>query len=217
MSPLIKICGLTSPAAIGAAVRAGATHLGFVFFPGSPRELTPDDAAALIGAVPEGIITVALVRAQDIDLTAEICAKMNPGALQVYGLEAAGAVPPYRARFDRPLILPVPVRDAASLDAAVALEDVADYLLFDAKSEGHGMPGGTGAAFNWELLKGRRFACPWFLAGGLAPENVARAIARSGTRGVDVSSGVEEGPGHKSERKIADFVAAARRAFAQME
>ncbi|MDE1939501.1 MAG: N-(5'-phosphoribosyl)anthranilate isomerase, partial [Alphaproteobacteria bacterium] len=116
-------------------------------------------------------------------------------------------------RFGLPVIKAISIAEAADFDAVPEYEIAADLLLFDAKApDGAPRPGGHGAAFDWQLLRGRSFSHPWLLAGGLTPDNVARAIAASGAPGVDVSSGVETAPGVKSTQLIADFVSAARKA-----
>jgi len=118
-----------------------------------------------------------------------------------------------RSRFGIPIIKALAISEPGDLAKVAAYDDVAEMLMFDAAPAANASrPGGHGAAFDWQLLNGRSFARPWFLAGGLTPENVVRAIAVSGAKMVDVSSGVESAPGIKSPTRIADFAAAAKQA-----
>jgi phosphoribosylanthranilate isomerase len=136
---------------------------------------------------------------------------VRPDFFQLHGREAPARAAGIRARFGIPLIKALPVSEPGDLAKASAYDDVVDMILFDAAPAADATrPGGHGAAFDWQMLAGRQFPNPWFLAGGLHPENVAHAIHVSGAAMVDVSSGVESAPGVKSESRIADFVAAAR-------
>jgi len=211
MSILVKICGINSAEAADAAVRAGADFGGLVFHPKSPRHLTLDAGRALAERLRERLRLVVLVADADDAAIAAAVAAVQPDYLQLHGHETPERAGQIRARFALPVIKAVAVAEAADFAQVPAYETVADMLLFDAKSDGGALrPGGHGAAFDWQLLRGRRFARPWLLAGGLTQANVARAVAASGAAGVDVSSGVETAPGVKSAQLIADFIAAAR-------
>jgi phosphoribosylanthranilate isomerase len=207
----VKICGLTRPGDVTAAVTAGAAYLGFVFFEKSPRHLERARAAALAEAVPAGLCKVALtVDADDAALEALLSA-VPVDMLQLHGSESPDRVAAVRARFGLPVMKAVGVADADDLPALQAFGRVADQLLVDAKPpRGADLPGGNGIAFDWRLIAGRRWPCPWMLAGGLTAGNVAEAVRLTGARQVDVSSGVESAPGVKDARRIADFIAAAR-------
>jgi phosphoribosylanthranilate isomerase len=136
---------------------------------------------------------------------------VKPDFFQLHGKETPARLADIRARFGIPLIKALPVAEPGDLAKASSYDDVVEMLLFDASPvAGSSRPGGHGAAFDWQILNGRNFVRPWFLAGGLTPENVARAIEVSGAKMVDVSSGVESAPGVKSESRIAEFVAAAK-------
>ncbi len=211
MSTVVKICGLSEPATLDAALDAGADMVGFVFFPRSPRHLSLDAACALGARVAGRATKVALtVDADDATLEA-IVAALDPDMFQLHGRESPARVADVRDRFARPVMKALPIATAADLAAAAAYEGAADWLLFDAPPPtGASRPGGNAAAFDWSLLRGRAPACRWLLAGGLDPANVAAALAASGAPGVDVSSGVESSPGVKDAAKIADFVAAAK-------
>lgn len=206
----VKICGLTDEAAVIAAVEGGAEMTGFVFFPASPRHVTPERARELTRAVPEGLISVGLVVDADDDLLAAIAATAGIGMFQLHGNETPERTAEIREKFGLPVMKVLPVRDPGDVDAAKDYENAADRLMFDARPpEDATRPGGNARAFDWALLKGRTFGLPWILAGGLTAENLADAAEASGAVFVDVSSGVEDAPGLKSPDKIRDFLAAA--------
>lgn len=215
MSAFIKICGLTSRAAVDAAAAAGATHAGFNFFPKSPRALAHDKARGLVVGCPPELTRVALVVDAEDDLIDAAIAAIGAQAVQLHGGESPERVAALKARTRLPIIKAIPV--AATGDAAAASRYVAaDMILFDAKAPaGASRPGGNGAVFDWSLLSGFRIKQPWLLSGGLDAGNVAAAIAATRPPGVDVASGVESAPGVKDTAKIAAFAAAARAAFAQ--
>ena len=212
----VKICGLTRPADVAAAVAAGASYVGFVFFEKSPRHLSLAAARALALEVPPGVVKVALtVDADDAALDA-LLARVPIDMLQLHGRESPQRVAALRARHGLPVMKAVGVAAARDLAALDDYGQVADQLLVDAKPPpGAPLPGGNGLAFDWRLLTGRRWTRPWMLAGGLTPENVAEAVRRTGARQVDVSSGVESAPGEKDPARIRAFIdAAAAPAFA---
>lgn len=206
-----KICGLTTPDTVAASVAAGAAHLGFNFFPPSPRFLAPAAAAPLIGKVPAGIGRVAvLVEPDDALVAAVIAAGID--ILQLHGV-GPERVSQLKSRHDLPVWLAAGVKTRADIMAAEKAAGPADLLLLDAKAPNDApLPGGNGLAFDWRLLvetrPGRRFG----LAGGLGIGNVADAIRQVGPALVDVASGVEEGAGVKSVDKIRAFAAAVRAA-----
>ena len=214
MPPDAKICGLSTPEAVQAAVEGGAGYVGFVFFPPSPRDVAPARAAELAApARAAGVMVVAVtVDASDDQLDA-ISAALAPDLIQLHGHETPERVAAVKARTGVRAIRALRVGDAADLDAAAAFEPVADQLMFDARPPRDAiLPGGNGAAFDWAILQGRRFTRPWFLAGGLDAGNVAEAVAGSGAAQVDVSSGVESAPGVKDPASIRAFLEAVRRA-----
>jgi phosphoribosylanthranilate isomerase len=208
-----KICGLSTAAAVGAAVAGGADYLGFVFYPPSPRAVSPAAARRLCAAAPDGAVCVGLFVDAD-DATIEAVLSAAPiDILQFHGGESPGRVAEARARFRRLVMKAVPVGGPEDLPVAARYQDVADLLLFDAKPPRRpdALPGGNGVPFDWELLKGRGWRRPWFLSGGLTAETLPEAVRRSGARAVDVSSGVESRPGVKDPDKIREFLVAARR------
>jgi phosphoribosylanthranilate isomerase len=214
MSIIVKICGINSAAAADAVMRAGADFGGLVFFAKSPRNISLASGAALADHMRGRLKLVALVVDADDDALGRIAAEVKPDFFQLHGKETPARVAEILARFHVPLIKVLPVADAADVARAGAY-DMAEMLLFDAPPmENATRPGGHGVAFDWQILKGANLNKPWFLAGGLNPENVGRAIAASGAVMVDVSSGVESAPGVKSASLISDFVAAARQKVA---
>ncbi len=207
----VKICGINSAAAADAALRAGADFAGLVFFAKSPRNLALEQGALLAERMRGRLRLAALVVDESDEKLAAIAVQVRPDFFQLHGKETPGRTAEIRARFGIPIIKALPVAEPGDLAKASAYDDVAEMLLFDAMPAADATrPGGHGAAFDWQILKDRTFARPWFLAGGLNPENVARAIEASGAMQVDVSSGVESAPGLKSESRIAQFVAAAK-------
>jgi phosphoribosylanthranilate isomerase len=209
-----KICGLSTPEAVKAAFDGGAAFLGFVFFEKSPRNVAPETAARLIEPVRgRGVKTVAVTVDPDDVLIDRLMATMRPDLIQVHGKETPSRVREIAARAGVGVIKALSVSSAADVDRAQAFEGVVEHLMFDAKPvEGSALPGGTGARFDWGLLAGRRFSRPHFLAGGLDPWNLAEAVQASGTPFVDVSSGVERGPGLKDPALITAFLDAVKRA-----
>lgn len=207
----VKICGLTSADQVEAASRAGAAFVGFVFFEKSPRHVALAQAAALAAQVPAGICKVALtVGASDAELDA-ITAAVPLDMLQLHGKETPARVQAVKDRFGLPVMKALGIASGEDVATIQSYYPVADMLLLDAKAPKDAqLPGGNGLAFDWRLLAGRRIAKPWMLAGGLSPDNVAEAVARTGARNVDVSSGVESAPGVKDADKIRAFVQAAQ-------
>jgi phosphoribosylanthranilate isomerase len=218
MSRIIKICGLSTAATLEAAIEAGADMVGFVFFDRSPRHLALDQARALSRRVDgRAKIAVLTVDAPDETLRAIIDAA-TPDFLQLHGRETPARVAELRQIFGLPTIKAIGVGRPDDIAAADAYADSADRLLFDAKAPRDALhPGGNGIAFDWRLLAALDPRKPWLLSGGLDQDNVAEAIAVTGARGVDVSSGVESAPGMKDVGKIRAFIAAARSAFALAE
>ena len=207
----VKICGVNSPFALDAAVSAGADMLGFVFFPPSPRALSPTDAAALARLGTAEAERVGLFVDPD-DATIEAVLSALPlDVIQLHGSETPERCTAIRASFGRPVMKALGVASPSDLDALSAYAPCVDRFLLDAKPPaGAELPGGNAAAFDWRLLSGRAVPRPWLLAGGLTPGNVAQAVGESGAPGVDVSSGVEKPRGVKDTALIRAFVAAAK-------
>ena len=208
--PAIKICGISETAALDAAVRARADHAGFVFFPPSPRHVSPVEAAVLAERAGDRIGRVGLfVDAGDALLTeAVIAARLT--SIQLHGAESPARAAEVRARFGLPVWKAVAVASAADVDRAADWAGAVDLVLFDAKTPKGTLPGGMGLSFDWSLLAGWKNRAPWGLAGGLTPANVAEAVRLTGAPLVDTSSGVESAPGIKDTALIEAFCRAAR-------
>lgn len=207
----VKICGLTNPADVPAAILAGASYVGFVFFPKSPRHLDLVTAAAMARSVPEGIAKVALTVNADNAALDALTGAVPLDMLQLHGSETPQRIAEVKARHGLPVMKAVGVAEAADLPELDRFAQVADQLLVDAKPpKDADRPGGNAQAFDWGLIAGRRWPIPWMLAGGLTPDNVAEAIARTGAKQVDVSSGVERAPGVKESDLMRAFVDKAR-------
>jgi phosphoribosylanthranilate isomerase len=216
MTPTVKICGLSTAATLDAALEAGADMVGFVFFPKSPRHIEWATASALGRQVQGRAKIVALSVDADDDTLKRIVDVLSPDLMQLHGSETPARAKEISELCARPTMKAIGVATRADLAAAQAYHGAADYLLIDAKPpKGAVLPGGNGRPFDWSLTQDFHFPRPWLLSGGLNPDTVAAAIALSGARGVDVSSGIESAPGVKDVSKIRAFVAAARRAFAR--
>jgi phosphoribosylanthranilate isomerase len=213
MAVTAKICGISTPEAVRAALGGGAGYLGFVFFAKSPRNIAPDAAARLAAPVRgRGVKIVALAVDPDDREVDAIVQGLSPDLLQLHGKETPARVREIAGRAGVGIIKVMHVADASDVAAAGAYEGLVEHLMFETKPPKDAeRPGGLGAPFDWTLMAGRRFQRPWFLAGGLDPWNVAAAVAASGAPIVDVSSGVERGPGLKDPALITAFLDAVRR------
>lgn len=204
-----KICGVNSRDALDAAVSNGAQYVGLVFFPRSPRNLTPEQAGALAARVPADITVVGLLVDPDDEKLAEIAAKTRIDLWQLHGKETPERVSQIKQQTGKPVMKAISVAGPEDVASAEAYIGIADRLLFDAKPPKDmkgAMPGGNAVAFDWALLGGRSWPCPWMLSGGLDSDNVTQAVAISGASAVDVSSGVESAPGVKDPDKIRAFL-----------
>ena len=215
----IKICGLKTPEAVAAALDGGASHLGFIFFPKSPRNIEPALAAQLARpARGRAKIVAVTVDATDSTLDRLVDA-LKPDLLQLHGGETPARVAEIKSRHGLPAMKALPIRTAADFASHIAYRGIADRLLFDAKPpKGAELPGGNGLTFDWRLLAALDDDVDYMLSGGLNADNVGAALAASRARGIDVSSGVESAPGVKEASRIArffDVVRAARQDAAQ--
>ena len=204
----VKICGLSTPATLAAALDGGASHVGFVSFAASPRHLGADRLAGLAASVPAHVARVGVLVDPADDVLATIAPHLD--AIQLHRT-APARVAAIRTTFRCETWAAIAIKTRADLDGARAYVGAADRLLYDAKTPaGAALPGGMGVRFDWNLLAGFRHPLPWALSGGLDPDNVAEAIARTNAPLVDVSSGVESAPGVKDVDKIAAFLQSAR-------
>ncbi len=210
MSVQAKICGISEPAALSAALAGGVRYLGFVFYPRSPRSVVPALAAELARMVPTGVRTVGLFVSPDDALLDHVIGQVPLDFIQLHDDDSPERLVEIRRRFALPVIKACRVADEADL-ARAQTYGAADILLFDAKPApgGAALPGGNGLPFDWRLLAGRSWPKPWMLSGGLNPGNLAEAVRLTGARLVDVSSGVEVSPGRKDPALIRAFLASA--------
>ncbi len=209
----VKICGIKTPEALKAALDARADLVGFVFYPPSPRSLSPEVAAELAELARGRATIVALIVDADDALIERIVQIVNPDMLQLHGSETPERVIEITRRWGKSVIKAIKVETAADAAQALAYTGIARLVLFDAKAPkdlAGALPGGNGLAFDWHLLDGVKDRVPFMLSGGLTPENVGAAITATGGTIVDVSSGVETAPGIKSPDLIRRFIDAAR-------
>jgi len=213
MSVEIKICGLSTPATLEAAVSARADMIGLVFFSRSPRNVTLETARSLAALARGRTRIVALTVDATDALLSDIVTSVAPDLLQLHGAETPDRCAGIRTRFSIPVMKAIGVSTTDDLGRLPAYASVVDHILLDAKPPPDAvLPGGNGAAFDWSIINGLGRRQPFMLSGGLTPSNVAEAIRITAATAVDVSSGVEVAPGAKSPDLIRAFVAAARSA-----
>ena len=208
-----KICGIRDEATLECAIEGGAGAVGFVFYPRSPRSVTPARAAELAAAAGDRVARVGVFVDPDDEFLAEVLSQADLDLLQLHGEESAERLAEIRARHGVAVMKAIRVAAASDLDLARDYVDIADKLMFDGRapdSMAGAMPGGNRVTFDWRLLAGRSWPCPWILSGGLDPGNVAAAIRISDASEVDVSSGVEDAPGRKSLDLVRRFLACVR-------
>ncbi|MCJ2181368.1 phosphoribosylanthranilate isomerase [Novosphingobium sp. 1949] len=209
-TPAIKICGISTPDALDAAIAARADYAGFVFFARSPRNVMPAQAAALSARAEGRIARVGLfVDAGDAQI-AEALAAAPLDVLQLHGAETPERAAQVRARFGLAVWKALPIASAADVARANAYAGAVERVLFDAKTPKGALPGGMGLSFDWSLVAHWKGPLAWGLAGGLNPDNVGEALARTGAPLIDTSSGVESAPGIKDTGRIAAFARAIR-------
>lgn len=210
MPPFVKICGLTTPETVDAAIRLGATHIGLVHYEPSSRHVDLNTAAQLRKRAGAGDVKVALLLVNaSQQLTGEALSAVRPDIIQFHGSETPEWLARVKQLVPAEIWKAVGLKDAGTLERMQKYHGIADRILFDAPAQE--LPGGTGTRFDWSLLRNHRHNMDWGIAGGLTPGNVAEAIAETGAPLVDVSSGVESAPGVKDVDKIAAFLKAAGR------
>ena len=209
----VKICGIRTADDYDACRAAGAAFVGMVFFPRSPRHLSMQEARTLADHADlstGGPARVALTVDMDDARLEEVVAAARPQLIQLHGSETPDRAAVIRARFGLPLIRAIRVAGFEDLASCSEWEGIADWLLFDAKGDPGGLPGGTGHVFDWTLLADHAGKTSWMLAGGLSVDNITRALAVTGATAVDVSSSVESAPGKKDADRIRNFVCRAQ-------
>jgi phosphoribosylanthranilate isomerase len=215
MSVDVKICGLSTPETVMAALDAGADLIGFVFYPKSPRHVSFAKAKELARRARGHARIVALIVDADDSLIDEIVREVEPDLFQAHGSETPERIAEITARTGKPVIKAIKIRTEADVGEARAYDGTAALILYDAKAPEtltHALPGGNGIAFDWSLLGSGKSAPSFILSGGLNPKNVAQAIKVTGASIVDVSSGVEKSHGIKDIALIREFIAAAKAA-----
>jgi phosphoribosylanthranilate isomerase len=211
MSPIVKICGLSTPDTLDVALDAGADMVGFMFFAASPRNVTLPAARALRERVRGRAEVVAVTVDADDAFLAGIVDVLKPDIFQLHGKETPARVSAIHQRFAVPVMKVLAIETKSDLGAIPLYARTADRFLFDAKAPRDATrPGGLGVPFDWHLLEGLDLSVPYMLSGGLDADNVATALRITRAPGVDVSSGVESAPGIKDPDKIRAFIRAAR-------
>ena len=205
-----KICGLSTPETMTTALENGADFVGLVFYPPSPRHVDIEVAKYLANFVSDNVGIVGLFVNPNDQTLQEVLNDVPLSMIQLHGGERPSRVTEIKETFGLPVMKAVPIESKDSLQSIAEYEEVADWLLFDAKGEK--LPGGNGVAFDWNILKGYSGSKPWMLAGGLTPANLSEALEILSPDAVDVSSGVESAAGQKDVAKIEAFLKAAKRA-----
>ena len=209
----VKICGMNSQTAIDAAIASGVDYLGFVFFPPSPRSLTPEIASRLMEKRSDDFKVVAVVVNPSDKLLEEITNYLAPDIFQLHGSETAEDITSIKQKFNTKIIKAIKISKREDFEEVSKFDKVADFLLFDAAAPvntAHSLPGGNGISFNWTWLSNASLATPWFLSGGLNISNINEAVQTTGAKAVDVSSGVEDKAGIKNNQKIIEFMKTVR-------
>ncbi|MGO1119900.1 phosphoribosylanthranilate isomerase [Rhodovibrionaceae bacterium A322] len=205
-----KICGLSTPETVTAVVEGGARFAGFMFYPPSPRAVTPEQAASLAQRLTPAVDAVGVFVDPDDELLGRVLEAVPLDIIQLHGSETPQRVQDIRQRTGRAVMKVIKVARPEDLEAARDYAPIVDYLMFDAKapkSMENALPGGNALSFDWRMLANRNWPKPWMLAGGLRIDNIAEAVAISGTKILDISSGVESAPGQKDPQLIRDFLA----------
>ena len=208
MTTQIKICGLSTEAAIDTAINAGATHMGLVHFEKSPRHVSLERAAELRKHAGTRLRVALLLVNAEPKLTGQAIGDVKPDIVQFHGSETPDWLNLVKDNVGIEIWKALGVKDKPTLAKSERYVGIVDRLLFDAPAKA--LPGGTGTSFDWSLLAEHQHKVDWGLAGGLDPENVAEAIRLTSAPLVDVSSGVESAPGVKDVDRIATFCQAVR-------
>ena len=209
----IKICGLTEKKAITAAVQHGVSHLGFIFYPPSPRDITPETAAKITRGISKDVEIVAVLVDPSDENISRVITHLSPHILQLHGSETPQRILDIRKKFNTRIMKAIKVSNANDIQFSREYEKVVDLLLFDAQPPSNNidaLPGGNGISFNWTLLNSTTHTRPWFLSGGINISNVKEAVRITGAKAIDISSGVEDKPGSKSTKKIVKLMEIAK-------
>lgn len=202
MPVVIKNCGLKTPDAVDTALSSGATFIGCVLYPPSPRHIDAMQASQLTNNMPENVQSVAVMVNPSNEQLQHLLSLWKPNIIQLHGTETVERIQEVRSLTQLPTIKAIGIATAEDVQTASRYIDVADYLLLDTKHQNHG---GTGLSFDWSLLDAFSSSIPWFLSGGLTVDNVTQAIAQTNAPAVDVSSGIESVRGVKDLKKMKLF------------
>ena len=206
----VKICGLTEPNSLTAAIEAGADFIGLVFYPPSPRHVEIEVAKYLTNFIPDNVEAVGLFVNPDDETLTNTLNDVPLTMIQLHGDETPARVQEVKNKFNLPVMKAISVSSNDDLTNISAYEDSADWILFDAKGED--LPGGNGTAFDWNILKDYTGSKPWMLAGGITPANLSEALQILSPDALDVSSGVEGAKGIKDNDKIRSFISLTKQA-----
>jgi len=206
----VKICGLTEPNSLTAAIEAGADFIGLVFYEPSPRYVAIEVAKYLTSFIPDNVETVGLFVNPSDEYLRQVLQEVPLNMIQLHGNETPDRVAEIKAQFKLPVMKALPISNADDLAEAKAYDNIADWFLFDAKGES--LPGGNGISFDWGILQNYESSTPWMLAGGLYTENVEKALNICSPDALDVSSGVESAKGVKDSDKIRSFISTVKSA-----
>ncbi|MDD3020322.1 MAG: phosphoribosylanthranilate isomerase [Alphaproteobacteria bacterium] len=202
----VKICGIKEKNHLDIAAQAGARFIGLVFYPKSPRFIDPEMARLLSRSAPTGVRMVGLFVDPDDAWLSHVLGAVPLDMIQLHGGESPVRVQEIRAHHHVPIIKAIPVAQPEDLEKTQEYEQVADWLLFDSKSQKSSVSGGSGISFDWKILEGKRFKRPWMLSGGLNSENIGEALSFLHPDAVDVSSGVESEVGVKDPSRMIEFL-----------
>jgi len=203
----LKICGLSTPESVKAAVEGRAAYVGFVLFEASPRAVTPNLMANLCLSIPKNIKKVGLFVDPSMAAIETSVSTRVVDIIQLHGSEEPSMLAEIKSRFKLPVMKAIAISSEEDLAIAKMYEKSADMLLFDAKPPpGAIRPGGNALSFDWTLVAGQNWRLPWMLAGGIDSSNLAEAVKISGATTIDVSSGVEDPQGLKSPEKITELL-----------
>lgn len=217
----VKICGLSEPNTVTAAIESGSDFIGFVFYEASPRHVDIEIAKYLTSFIPDNVQKVGLFVDPDDQYLTNVLNDVPLSMIQLHGDETPERITEIKEKFGLPVMKALPISSKDDLEEAISYDGIADWLLFDARPQvilqaiGPGkklLPGGNGAPFDWNILKDYQGTTPWMLAGGLTPENVTEALTLLSPMAVDVSSGVETDRGIKDADKIRSFLNAVKQA-----
>jgi len=211
MSVLTKICGITAPDALTAAIDGGAEFVGFVFYPPSPRCVSPGEVLRMTEARGISVRKVGLFVDPTNKELEDVLNRVPLEMIQLHGSESPDRATEIKMEFGLPIMKALSISNSKNVSKAMEFEGYADWIMFDAKApRGSSRPGGNARSFDWGLLSAIDISVPWMLAGGLTAANICEAVTTSDAKAVDVSSGVESRVGQKDPKKISEFLAAVK-------